>query len=253
MKTRLLFRILIVAVALVVVTAAARSAEIRVMSSVGVRGPLEELRPVFETKTGDTLAITFATAADLKKRIEAAPNSFDVAILTPNAVAELASKDLIDPSTVYNLGTVGIGLAVRSGAKRPDLTDESAFWGTLLRAKSVAYASDGASGIYFLKLLGRQGIDMAEIKLVGVSGTSPLDLVASGRADLGVQLVSEIKANKGVDLAGAIPEAFQNYTTMTLGLARGTNVHVAAKKFGEFLGSRQAAERLAAYGFKRVE
>src|SRR5512145_1840008 len=136
------------------------AAEIKVLTAGAMRGVVDKVAPEFERTKGHKLSIDNATVGALVKRIEGG-EAFDVAILTPKAIATLAEKGRIAPGTRVDVAKVGIGVAVKEGASLPDIKTVEAFKRALLAARSVAYIdpkAGGSSGIYFDGLLARLGI-----------------------------------------------------------------------------------------------
>jgi molybdate transport system substrate-binding protein len=224
--------------------------EIRVLSSVGIRGAIEHLVPQFEQLTSHKVVVEFGTASSLKKKIAETPDIFDVAILTPGITAELVTSGHADASSIANLGKSGVGLAVRTGGKKPDISSPGNLFGVLTLASSIAYAKDGASGVHFMNVLRDSGIQIAPNKLMGVTGQSPLELVANGKAELGVQLISEIKSHPGVDLVGPFPTELQNYTTMTVSIAASPLRRDPAQEFVKYLLSPTGLKVIEESGFQ---
>jgi molybdate transport system substrate-binding protein len=123
------------ALAAMMSTAAVEAADIKVLASNGVRGTLEELAPAFERATANKLAITFGLAAVLKRQIEAG-EAFDLAILTSAGIEDLARQGKIDRASRTSIARSGVGIAVRAGAPRPDISTAEALKRTLLAARS---------------------------------------------------------------------------------------------------------------------
>jgi molybdate transport system substrate-binding protein len=172
---------------------AGEAIETRVFSSAAPRGILREITPVFERTTGHRLVIEFAFAADLKRRIEAG-NPFDVAILPPDMADDLMRRDKLVAGSRVDLGRTGMGVAVRSGAPKPDIGTVDAFRRALLAAPTVAYADGGASGVQFHTILGRLGIaEVMKGKLRPYPSGRAVEAVARGEAGpvvIGISLSS---------------------------------------------------------------
>jgi molybdate transport system substrate-binding protein len=185
------------------------------------------------------------------KRIEGGAQ-FDVAILTPAALAALAAKAHVMGGSIETLSKVGVGVAVRSGAPKPDISTVDAFRATLLAAKSVAYidpAAGGSSGIYFNELIGRLGIaDAVRAKARLLPGGYVAELVAKGEAELAVHQISEIVPVAGVDLVGPLPAEVQRITTYAGAIGSQTKVLEAAKALLAYLAGPVAAPVLARKG-----
>ncbi len=187
----------------------ANAANRNVYSTIAMRGALEELVPVFQKETGNTLALTWGTAATLTQRIEAGEPA-DVAILTRANIDALHRDGKIAPGSDITLAQSTISVAIKSGAHKPDISTPEALKETLLKAKSIAYsnpASGGASGVHFAKLLEGMGIaeEMKGKTKYPPAGGNAASLVATGEAELAIQQKPEIMNVAGVDVAGPLP------------------------------------------------
>ena len=131
--------------------ARAQSAAVRVFSSNGIKAVMEELLPQCERAIGHTIEIQFNSAAVLKQKIDAG-EAFDVAILTPALIDELIQQGKIAPGTRSDIARSGIGIGVRAGAPKPDISTPAALKQALLHAKSITYARVGASRTYIEKM-----------------------------------------------------------------------------------------------------
>src|SRR6266702_6835292 len=144
-------------IAALMTTASIRAAEIKVLASNDVREALHELAPAFERETGHKLVIGYGLAAALKRRIEAG-EAFDLAILPAAAIDDLVKQGKMDAGARAPIARSGVGIGIRKGAPRPDIRTPEALKRTLLSAKSITWAKEGQSGIYFAGLLERMGI-----------------------------------------------------------------------------------------------
>src|SRR5215813_10170291 len=138
-------------------TGGAQSAEIKVLCSNGLREVMLEVAPNFERATGHKLHLTFGLAAAFKQKIEAG-EAFDVVVLVPALLDEVVKQGKVTADSRAVIARAGSGLAIRTGAPRPDIKTSEAFQATLVNARSIAYAKAGQSGVYFVKLLDRLGI-----------------------------------------------------------------------------------------------
>ena len=129
---------------LVLWSTAAAAEEIRVLSSVGIKAVVDELAPQFEKTTKHKVTIVFGLAAALKTQIEKG-EPFDVAILTPPLLDDLIAKGLVPSQST--IARTGLGLMIKAGAPKPDISTVDAFKKALLAAKSITFASAGASGV----------------------------------------------------------------------------------------------------------
>lgn len=232
-------------------SATALPAEIKVLTAGAFKQVLLALVPEFEKQSGHKVTVDNDTAGSLKKRIEGG-EAFDVAVITPVVVDDLASKGKIVGGSKVNLATVGVGVVVKEGAPKPDVSTVEAFKKALLAAKSVAYidpASGGSSGIYIDKLLERLGIaDQVRAKAKLKKGGHVADLIVSGEAELGLHQISEIVPVKGAALVGPLPREIQNITTYAAGLSSATKNKDAAQGLIKMLSGPTAAAVLKSKG-----
>ncbi len=160
MKLHILPSLCLTAALCVPALAPSSAAEVKVLTAGAFKQVVLALVPDFEKQTGHKVIVDNDTAGELKKRIEVG-EAFDVAIITPAVVDGLAGSGKIAAGSRVNLASVGVGVVVKEGAPKPDISTVEAFKAALLAAKSVAYidpASGGSSGIYIDKLLERLGI-----------------------------------------------------------------------------------------------
>src|SRR5215212_7179435 len=137
-------RITILGTVVLLGSAPADAADLRVLASNGVKAAVEELKPQLEKAGGSTLSIDFSTAAALRERIEKG-EAFDVAILTDDAVDALMKAGKLSPTLHAKLARVGIGVGYRKGALKPEVGTAAGIKQALLNAKSIAYTGNGAS------------------------------------------------------------------------------------------------------------
>jgi molybdate transport system substrate-binding protein len=231
----------------------ARAAEIKVLTAGAFKQVLLALVPDFERQTGHKVIVQNDTVGALSKRIEAGER-FDVAVLTPAAVEELAKKSKLVAGSRADLARVGVGVMVRAGAPRPDISSVDAFKRALLAARSVAYidpASGGSSGIYVARLLEKLGIaEQIKPKAKLKQGGYVADLVVSGEAELGIHQISEIVPVKEVVLVGPLPADIQNYTVYAAGLAADGKESEAAKALVRALTGPAAVAVLKSRGME---
>jgi len=244
MHSRIRFT-LIVSIGLFGLTSSSSAADVKVLTAGAFKQVVLALVPDFEKQTGNKVVVDNDTAGGLKKRIEGG-EIFDVAVITPAVLDELAGAGKIAAGTRVNLASVGIGVVVKEGAPKPDVSTVEAFKRALLEAKSVAYidpTSGGSSGIYVDKLLERLGVaDQVRPKAKLKKGGYVAELVVSGEAEIGVHQISEIVPVKGAALAGPLPKEIQNTTTYAAGLsASPQNKEVAQALIKAFSGPAAAA------------
>jgi len=184
----------------------ADASRIAVVSSLALKGVLEEFRPAFERSLAAKLELRF----DATQAILAQVGSLraDLLVLTAEAMEALRKGGQV--TQVRALGSSGIGIAVRAGAPKPDIGSVEALKRTLARASSVAHSKVGASGIYFSELLQRLDITLKK-RVVVEKGPVGL-VVAAGDAELGVQQLCELAPVPGIDIVGPLPAPVQRLT-----------------------------------------
>jgi molybdate transport system substrate-binding protein len=230
---------------------AAVAAEIAVLSTTALNGVMPTLIPDFERSSGNKVTIAFQTSGAAKKRIEDGDAVPDIAILTGPGIDDLIRQGKIVAGSKQNLARLGMGVAVRAGAPKPDIATSDAFRRALLAASSIAYpdpAGGGASGATFVKLLDRLGVADA-VKGKTKLATGPAgELVASGEAELAVQQLAELKAVPGIEIVGPFPPELQTITVLTAGILTGARQPAAAEALMNFLAAPEAVSAVMAAG-----
>jgi molybdate transport system substrate-binding protein len=220
------------AVGAVLSTTASQAVELKLLTAGAFKSTVVALLPEYERTSGNKVSVETETVGALMKRIEAG-ESFDVVVMTPETVDQLTGKGKVISGSRTNLARVGVGVMVKTGANKPDISTVEAFKKALLDAKSVSFidpASGGSSGIYMEKLIERLGIsDQVKPKEKLKQGGSVADYVESGQAELGIQQISEILPHAGVTLVGPLPKEIQNYTVYAAGIGAATQQGDAAK------------------------
>jgi molybdate transport system substrate-binding protein len=232
----------------------AQAAEIKVISGGAFKQVLNALAAQYQKETGNTLDIAYKTVGQHLDLIRGDKEKFDVAILTPEAIDNLAKQGRVIPGTRADLAKTGIGVVVKTGAPLPDISTVDAFKRTLLAAKSIAYIdpkAGGSSGIYIGALLQRLGIaDQINAKAVLVHGGAVADHIADGEAEIGVHQISEILAVAGVTLVGSLPAEIQNFTVYSAGVGTSAKDGAAARALVEFLSGPHALPIIKAKGMQ---
>jgi molybdate transport system substrate-binding protein len=206
-----------------------------VLSSNATKAVLEALAPDFERTENVRCVFRFAPSAEMKARIENG-EEFDVALLTSTVVDELTALDKGDADTRITIARAGVGVAIRKGAPRPDLSTSEALRRTLLHARSIAYVDQGVTANILRTIVEGLGIaeEMRE-KTKILSRVTAAEAVASGQAELGFTQVSEILPHPGVELAGPLPSEVQVYTTFDAIVGSSARRPEAARRFLGFL------------------
>jgi molybdate transport system substrate-binding protein len=211
--------------------------------------------PEFERQTGNKVVLHRDTAGALAKLIEGG-EAFDLAIMTPEAIDKLTAKGKFVAGSRKDLARVGVGVVVKEGTPRPDVSTVEAFKNALRAAKSVAYIdphAGGSSGIYVAGLLEKLGIAKevnAKAKLI--HGGAVATHIAKDVAELGVHQISEILPVQGIVLVGPLPKEIQNYTTYSAAVGANAKQAEAARALIDAFASPNNAALIRSKGLEPV-
>lgn len=237
------------ALALLALTAwsGAEAAEIKVLSTVGMQPATPELIAQFERATGHRIAVTYGLAAVLKNKfLEGAPA--DVLILTSPIVEDLAKQGKVVAGSKVDIARSGVGVGVKAGAPKPDISTPDALKNTVLAARSIGYSKEGASGVAFARVLERLGIAEQVMAKYRDTGTKAGEMVVAGEIELGAAQIPELMAVPGVEVIGPLPAELQTVTIFSVGLATEAKEADAARAFIQFLAGPAAAPVYKAKG-----
>ena len=238
-------------VVLLVQTAAADAAEVKLLSVVALGPALNELAPQFERATGHKLAIQYGSSPAFKQQIEAG-ETFDLAILTAPVIDDLTRQGKVAGGTRAVIARSGIGVAVRADAPNSDISSVDAFKRALLNATSITYAPEGAITVHLPKVFDRLGI-AEEIKVKtrpqkSVDGV--LQAVANGEAELGFATIGAILSVRGAKLLGAFPSELQDYVVFTAAVGTAAKEAEGANALIKFLTAPAAVSVIKAKGME---
>jgi len=241
------------ALAALCLTALAPSANAAELNVVATGGPLPEvmgvLKPMFEKTSGHTVKLSIKAAPAIIKEVKEGA-SIDLIVAGDEAIDALVKDGLIAAGSSAKVMQSRVGLGVRTGASKPDISTSEALKATLLNAKNVAY-SQGASGQFFTTVIAKLGIgDALKPKTIIVSGRPVGAAVASGEAEVGIQQVAELVPVAGVTLVGALPMDVNKIIGYSVGIPGKAKEMDAAKALARFIASPEA---LAAYKQKGME
>jgi molybdate transport system substrate-binding protein len=229
----------------------ATAAELKVLSGGAVKAALTELAAAWGHETGNRVTITYATTGASLQKL-AAGEAADVFVLTTEAIEQLAAKGTLIAGTKVDVARVGIGVAIREGAPKPDISTPEAVKQTVLAAKSIAYmdpSKGGTSGIHFTKVLEEMGIaSVVKSKAVLVDTGFAAERVATGEAEIVVHQISEILPVKGVSLVGPLPREIQKVTIYSAAVVTKSDAQEVATAFIASMMAPGARARFAAVG-----
>ena len=229
------------AASLFIFAAAANGAEIKVLSTQATEEAYRELVPQFEQASGHKVTTVFTGTLDANKRL-AAGESYDLLIMSAPSIDEHIKGGKVVSGSRVDLAKSGVGVAVKPGAPKPDISTTEALKKSLLAARSIGY-STGPSGVYVTGLFQRMGIaDQIKGKLKQTpTGVFVGNIIASGEAEIGFQQVSELSHFAGVDYIGPLPTEIQQYTMFASGIMAGAKEPEAAKALVKFITAPAAA------------
>ncbi len=227
-------------------TAPAAPDTLHVFSTLATQVAWPELTRLFADRSGARVTDVFGPTNGLLVKIRAGETA-DVAIILQDTAALLTREGVL--TGCRDIAKSYVGLAVRAGAPRPDISSVEALKRTLLGCRSIAYSRIGASGVYFAGLIERLGIaDAVNAKATITPGGFTGLRVAQGETELAVQQLSELKAVDGIDIVGPLPLELQEAAVLTAGVFARSNKPLLAQRFVDFLASKEAAPAMTASG-----
>jgi molybdate transport system substrate-binding protein len=225
-----------------------QAAELNVLAGGAITGPMRELGTQFESASGHKLAFRFGTTPELIK-LATSGGPFDLGVVPVEVFKDADARAKFAGGPTINIAHVGLGVAVRAGAPKPDISTSDALKQTLLKAQSIATIPASAAGSQVLKVFERLGIN-EEIKARIKPAVAPAALVqavADGEAELGVFLTNVLTA-PGLDLVGSFPADVQQNVVFTSAVAVDTKESEAAKAFINFLQTPAASAVIKTMG-----
>jgi molybdate transport system substrate-binding protein len=225
----------------------AQAAQLTVLESNALKSVMDELSPQFEKATGNKLVQIVGTTSELRGMIEKGA-TFDVAVFTKSALDDLAKQGKIADAPRVAIARTGIGIGVKKGAVKPDVSTTAAFKSAMLNASSIGYVRQTPTAANMKVIFDKLGIAdqvQPKIKLLDVVVAEAL---AKGQVEIGLTQISEIVPSPNVELAGPLPADIQVYTVFGGGIAPAS--HDGAAALVEFLTSPGAASVLKANGLE---
>jgi molybdate transport system substrate-binding protein len=241
----------------IVCAGSAQAVEVRVMISGGFLGAYKALIPQFEKSSGHVVTTIYGPSMGAAP--ETIPNRLsrgevaEVVIMAAPALDDLIGKNRVLPGSRTDLATSVIGMAVRAGARKPDISSVDAFRRALLEAKTIAW-SDSASGVYLSTVLFRQlGVaEQMQGRRRSIPGEPAGAVVARGEAEIAFQQISELLPVAGIEIVGPIPDEIQQVTVFAAGIPASAEASEAARAFVRYLASPEAAEAIRQSGLMPV-
>jgi len=235
----------------------ASAAEVRVMISGGLTAAYKALVPEFERATGHKVLTAYGpsmgtTVNAIPVRLERGEPA-DVLIMVGYALDDLAKQGKVIADSRIELVRSPIGVAVKSGAPKPDISSADAVKRMLLAAKTIAY-SDSASGVYVsTEMFDKLGIkDAMKDKARKIPATPVGEIVAHGEAEIGFQQISELRPVEGIEIVGPLPGELQKITVFSAGIASASKEPEAGKALIKFLASPAARPELVKSGMDPI-
>lgn len=229
---------------------APKRSELDVFTSNSMRAVLDQLGPQFERASGYKLAVSYSPAKAMLRRL-AAGETADLAILSAPAIESVAEQGKIDKRTLRTLGRCGIGVGVKAGMRKPDVSSLDAFKRALLEAKSIVHTVEGASGIHFVDVIRKLGIaDAVHAKATRHAGGLVGEVLVKGDVELGIQQIPELLAVPGVEVVGPLPPEIQQYSNATAGIFVEARNREGAQALIDFLLTPSSAQVFRAKGFE---
>jgi molybdate transport system substrate-binding protein len=227
----------------------ANAAEIHVWTARAIATVLAEIAPQFERTTGHRLTVYSGLPVDFDKRVKAG-DPFDVLISGSSPVDRWIKEGKLVATTRTAVARSGLGVEVRAGARKPDISSVEAFERALLDAKSIAYLRVG-SGIYLHGLLERLGIaEAVKSKVTRPESDIVSELVAKGEVELGMVVITQILTTPGVELVGPLPPEIQSYVAFVAGISVNSKAPDAATQLIKFLTGPTAIPVIRAQGME---
>jgi molybdate transport system substrate-binding protein len=243
--------------AAMLLSGSAGAAEVRVMISGGLSAAYKVLVPEFERQTGHKVFTEAGpsmgtTASAIPVRL-ARGEPADVLIMVGYALADLARQGKVVAGSSVDLAKSPIGIAVKSGTPKPDISSADAVKRALLAAKTIAY-SDSASGVYVsTEMFEKLGIaNEMKDKARKIPATPVGEIVARGDAEIGFQQISELRAVAGIDVVGPLPPELQKITVFSAGIATVSKETEAGKALIQFLTSPEASAAIVKSGMEPI-
>ena len=246
-------RSMIAASALLGIATSIHAAEIKVLAGSAIQPVMNTIIPEFERQSGHRLIFDYGTVGGMAQRVQRGEKA-DMAVVSGPQMDALVKDGKVLPQTRLDLGKTGVGVFVRKGDPKPDISTVESFKRAMLGAKSIGY-NDPAAGapvsIYLIGLFERLGIasQMAPKTVAFKDRAERFGAVARGDVEIGFNQISEIIAVPEVDLVGPLPDEIQNYTVLSMGVVSSGEHPDAARALLKYLSTPQVVAIIRSRGF----
>jgi molybdate transport system substrate-binding protein len=226
---------------------AAQAAEITILAGQGVVSGLVDLAGAFERATGHKVVVS--QEADLAGKVNSNAPA-DLVATGPQAVADYIAKGKVVAGTRVDFAKAGVGVAVKAGAPRPDISTADAYKRAMLAAKSIAYSRGGSGGVTH-KAMEKLGIvEQIKDKTTRTEGVPIAEIVAKGDAEIGMHQINVILPVRGADYIGPLPPGLQDYVLFSLGVLSVSKQQDTAKAFAAFASASENAALIRKSGME---
>mgnify|MGYP003332497602 CR=1 FL=1 len=232
------------------VSVAAKAAEVKIIASNAVKEAYRELLPAFEKASGNKVTVDWGATVDIVKRVQSG-EKVDVIVVSAAGIDGLVKEGKLDPMTRASAAKSSIGVAVRAGLPKPDISTSDALKKTLLGSKTIL-VSGGLSGDYMLGVFRKLGIaDAIKGKIKQLSADhAPGEALGQGEGDIAFTQTSELLPYKGITYVGPLPNDVQLVTLFSLAATRNASSPDAAKALIKYVTSPAATAVLKKHGLE---
>jgi molybdate transport system substrate-binding protein len=243
-------------IAFAAIPLSAGAAEIKGLSTIAMQSVAEELVPQFEKASGHKVSVAFGLGVAMVKRIQEG-EAADFVLAPRSAIDGLLKAGKLVPGSDVTLARSSVGIAVRKGAPKPDISTPDALKRTLLAARAISYSNPaygGASGVHFAKVLERLGIadEMKAKTRFPPEGGFTARLLAAGEVELAVQQIGELISAPGVELLGPLPGDLQSVTSFAIAIPVAARQGDAARALIKYFQSPEALALMKAKGLEPI-
>jgi molybdate transport system substrate-binding protein len=246
------------AVAILATATYASAADITFLCAGALQSPMQELIPEFQRASGHNVQVVYTNIGNVTERIRRGDEA-DLATVSPQQWESLQKDGKVSADLRVVIGKVGLGVFVKKGEEKPDVSSVDAFRRTLLHAHGIAVADpNGGSpeGIYLMPLFDRLGISngiKSKLRVTAARHGATVEAVLKGDADIGFTQINEIIVSSEVDLVGPLPAGIQHFTVFTAAIPASAKNSAAAKAMIEFLTSPRALAVFKSKGLEGAE